>query len=153
MRYKNMCQKWGVLLALATVLCGCTTIKVANLLTDLETEDLDMISYTVGGFETLQCDPVRGQAVLIAWGKTLKNVSALASWPAPDNYLNLSFKNHHDYQIRTFAGSVNLGYSVVYADGVYTGEQLVLKNVCSRLGMNDKSLSVTPEADAPLLQR
>ena len=144
----NKCMKYSIVISLVIGLCGCAASELDNLGADLEKSGLMAFSYNVGGFDTFKCDHLAGQVILKEWNKTLKE-AGIASWPNPDNYLELLFKNGHKYRIKAFIGSDNLKYSVLYTDGVYTGEPLKLENVCPGLEAHNKSLNQIGAQNAP----
>lgn len=125
----NKSMRNPILIIFFLILCSCATSEFDKLLTDLEKNEITQFSYKVGGFNTFKCDPFAAQKILKAWSGTLKE-AGIASWPSPDNYLELSINNGNKYNVKTFIGSDNLNYSVLYTNGVYTGEKLEIENVC-----------------------
>ena len=121
-------------------LYGCSANELDSLVNDLERNELIELSFDVGEYEEFKCDPLSGQEILKVWRKTLKE-AGIASWPHPDNYLVMSFKNKHKYRVRIFTGTNELKYSVLYSNHVYTGEWLMLESVCPGLKAHNKSLS------------
>ena len=111
---------------------ACYSNELFDLKDDLASDEVILFAYDVGGYGTYQCNPNKGQKILIDWSKSLKK-AALASWPEPDNYIDLTFKNGHHYKIKTFIGTDKLNYSVIYVKGVYVGNQLMLDSICSGL--------------------
>lgn len=133
-----MCMRFWQILALTVLLCGCRPPEMESLLSDLKAEEITKLSYEVGGFQVFECDPSKGKEILQSWSKTLKTAPVAVSWPRPDAYLVISFMNQHNYRIQTFTGVPKIGYSVVYADGIYTGERLMLEDVCPKLKAHNK---------------
>lgn len=116
------------------VLFGCTNNEIDALSRDLNKNQIAEFSYKVGGFGTFQCNPVIGQSILKEWLRSVKEAE-IASWPSPDNYLELLFKNGNKYSIRVFIGSDSLEYSALHTNGVYTGAKLDIERAC--LGAKD----------------
>ncbi|MCW8943720.1 MAG: hypothetical protein OQL27_03040 [Sedimenticola sp.] len=119
---------------------GCSASEKDALVNDIQKNELTKLSYKVGGFKTFKCDALGGQKALKIWSNSLKQ-AVVASWPSPDNYLELSFNNGHKYSLKTFIGLGNLKYSVLYASSVYTGEQLMIESVCPGLRAHNQSLN------------
>jgi hypothetical protein len=143
-------MRYPLIIILVIGLFGCVASELDALGNDLEKNNLTEFLYKVGGFETFKCDPLAGQEILKTWIKSLEEAE-IASWPSPDNYLKLSFKNGHKYNVKTFIGGDNLKYSVLYVSGVYTGDQLVIETVCPGLKAHNKNMQSDWLSGQPLM--
>lgn len=120
---------------------GCSGNDFVDLLRDLNDDELVKFKYVIKTNE-LYCDPVQGQKQLKEWSRHLRE-GEIASYPNADNYLILEFRNGHNYKARVFPSMNNLDYSVLYMNGVYIGEPLVLDAACTVQEAHNKS----PQSD------
>lgn len=139
--HSNKYMKYLTLISFVIALSGCSTNEFDALLNDIKKNEITEFSYEVGGYNYFKCDSLAGQKILRAWSNTLEEPTNMASWPSPDNYLELSFSDGKKYKVKVFIGSDNLKYSVLYTNHVYTGDRLKIESVCPGLKEHNKMLS------------
>jgi hypothetical protein len=109
------------------VLAACNSNE-QELASDLSGSALQSASFTLEG-KTLKCNPSLLQPELVFWANSF-SAPKLASYPATNQKLSLSFSNGSNYNLQVFAKQ-GFNYSLVSLPKLFVGSPLNLVAVCN----------------------